>query len=168
MANPPIVIGSFDNVPAPGSPIKSDWPQEISTYVQALPRGLVAQVRQAAPQSVPQGADTDLTGMSITWTAFPTRMYRLTARMVYQKLGAAGDVYLFICNPANARLSAGALGLAVNLSGTITIGDWLETGLSGPQTRKLRAASQAGTITTGTGEYASAFVVEDFGAALPA
>jgi hypothetical protein len=31
MANPPITIGSFDNVPAPGSPIRSDWPQEIST-----------------------------------------------------------------------------------------------------------------------------------------
>jgi hypothetical protein len=35
MANPPIVIGTFDNVPAPGSPIRSDWPQEISTLVTA-------------------------------------------------------------------------------------------------------------------------------------
>jgi hypothetical protein len=33
MANPPIVIGPFDNVPAPGSPVRSDWPQEISHYV---------------------------------------------------------------------------------------------------------------------------------------
>jgi hypothetical protein len=33
MASPPIVIGPFDNVPAPGSPIRSDWPQEISHYV---------------------------------------------------------------------------------------------------------------------------------------
>ena len=29
----PIVIGPFDNVPAPGSPIRSDWAQEISTVV---------------------------------------------------------------------------------------------------------------------------------------
>jgi len=31
-ANPPIVIGPFANVPAPGSPIRSDWPQQISQY----------------------------------------------------------------------------------------------------------------------------------------
>ena len=36
MPNPPITIGPFDNVPAPGSPIRSDWAQEISQYVTAL------------------------------------------------------------------------------------------------------------------------------------
>lgn len=36
MANPPITIGQFDNVPAPGSPIRSAWPQEISTVVNGL------------------------------------------------------------------------------------------------------------------------------------
>lgn len=33
MANPPIAIGPFDNVPAAGSPIRSDWTQEISHHV---------------------------------------------------------------------------------------------------------------------------------------
>lgn len=33
MPAPPIVIGPFDNVPAPGSPIRSNWPQEITQYV---------------------------------------------------------------------------------------------------------------------------------------
>jgi len=32
-ANPPIGIGPFSNVPAPGSPIRSDWCQSISQYV---------------------------------------------------------------------------------------------------------------------------------------
>jgi len=31
--NPPIVIGPFTNVPAPGSGVKSDWPQQISHLV---------------------------------------------------------------------------------------------------------------------------------------
>jgi len=31
--NPPITIGPFANVPAPGSGVKSDWAQQISTYV---------------------------------------------------------------------------------------------------------------------------------------
>lgn len=33
MATPPITIGTFDNVPAPGSPIQSAWAQEVSTFV---------------------------------------------------------------------------------------------------------------------------------------
>lgn len=33
MANPPITIGPFANVPAPGSPMRSDWPQQISHWV---------------------------------------------------------------------------------------------------------------------------------------
>ena len=40
-AAPPIVIGPFDNVPAPGSPIRSDWPQEITNYVVDLRNGLM-------------------------------------------------------------------------------------------------------------------------------
>jgi hypothetical protein len=36
MANPPIVIGPFANVPAPGSPIRSDWPQQLTTHVNNL------------------------------------------------------------------------------------------------------------------------------------
>lgn len=31
--NPPVTIGPFTNVPAPGSGVKSDWPQQISQYV---------------------------------------------------------------------------------------------------------------------------------------
>lgn len=33
MANPPTTIGPFNNVPAPGSPIRSDWAQSCSTYI---------------------------------------------------------------------------------------------------------------------------------------
>jgi len=33
MANPPITIGPFENVPAAGSPIRSDWAQQISRFV---------------------------------------------------------------------------------------------------------------------------------------
>jgi hypothetical protein len=36
MANPPITIGPFANVPAPGSGIRSDWAQQISTWVDGM------------------------------------------------------------------------------------------------------------------------------------
>lgn len=35
--NPPIVIGPFANVPAPGSGVKSDWAQQITNYVLRTP-----------------------------------------------------------------------------------------------------------------------------------
>lgn len=34
--NPPIVIGPFANVPAPGSGVKSDWAQQITNYVTRM------------------------------------------------------------------------------------------------------------------------------------
>jgi hypothetical protein len=35
--NPPITIGPFSNVPAPGSGVKSDWAQQITNYVLRTP-----------------------------------------------------------------------------------------------------------------------------------
>lgn len=56
--NPPITIGPFDNVPAPGSGVKSDWAQEISTYVAPTPWTAVtftgAWVNYGAPYQVAQ------------------------------------------------------------------------------------------------------------------
>lgn len=43
MANPPITIGPFTNVPAPGSPIRSDWPQQITNYVLETRNGFTWQ-----------------------------------------------------------------------------------------------------------------------------
>lgn len=40
---PPITIGPFANVPAPGSPIRSDWPQQITNYVYPAIPNLQAQ-----------------------------------------------------------------------------------------------------------------------------
>jgi hypothetical protein len=71
-AAPPIVIGPFDNVPAPGSPIRSDWPQEISQYVvdneskQTVAMNLSGQVRYNHLQIIAVAAvnvSTDATGL---------------------------------------------------------------------------------------------------------
>jgi len=35
--NPPVTIGPFTNVPAPGSGVKSDWAQQITNYVLRTP-----------------------------------------------------------------------------------------------------------------------------------
>lgn len=61
MANPPITIGPFNNVPAPGSPIKSDWAQAITTYV----------VGKAAPLHAVVFRTTELTLASGVLTSIP-------------------------------------------------------------------------------------------------
>lgn len=57
--NPPIVIGPFTNVPAPGSGVKSDWCQQITTYVVppawiALPAYQNGWINYGAPYQVGQ------------------------------------------------------------------------------------------------------------------
>lgn len=59
MANPPITIGPFANVPAPGSPIKSDWAQDITN-------GLVSML-----QLVGFGKAGTLSGVGTTVTDVP-------------------------------------------------------------------------------------------------
>lgn len=46
MANPPITIGPFTNVPAPGSAIQSAWAQSISTWVSRQRGCLFSQAGQ--------------------------------------------------------------------------------------------------------------------------
>lgn len=41
-AAPPITIGPFTNVPAPGSPIRSDWAQQITNFVVGFDPGVKA------------------------------------------------------------------------------------------------------------------------------
>jgi hypothetical protein len=54
MANPPITVGPFNNVPAPGSPIRSDWPQSVTAWLGRHGCALVQ-----AGQSVPPATQTD-------------------------------------------------------------------------------------------------------------
>jgi hypothetical protein len=167
MANPPITIGSFANVPAPGSPIRSDWAQEISTYVQALPKGMLVRGTQAGPQSIGT-TDTDVTGATATWSgADPTRRYRYTARLLVQKLGVAGDVFAYITDGAGTRTVGTGYTLAVNAWAGLWI-EGIQSGLSGTQVRKLRVSCSAGTCSLGTNEYLGNVTIEDLGGSYPA
>jgi hypothetical protein len=60
-AAPPTTIGPFANVPAPGSPIRSDWTQQITHYVvdwnsgASAPKGAVVWIETAAIPDVSSG-----------------------------------------------------------------------------------------------------------------
>lgn len=77
MANPPITIGPFTNVPAPGSPIRSDWPQSISTFVNALPFGLYNRATKAATESGFGATEFVIGGIGFTLPTTPSRTYQV-------------------------------------------------------------------------------------------
>jgi hypothetical protein len=97
MANPPITIGPFANVPAPGSPIRSDWAQQISTYVwQHAPRFGVA-----------VGPDVNYTALGLVTyanVAIPTVTWATRTQFVVDvKFGfAAGDGAIIDADVTNA------------------------------------------------------------------
>lgn len=76
MANPPITIGPFANVPAPGSPIRSDWAQQITQYVVDRAPGSIAWIGngQSADLTFPLGASDIFTAGPPTTLPYPTRV----------------------------------------------------------------------------------------------
>ena len=78
--NPPIVIGPFANVPAPGSGVKSDWAQQISHWVtDQMPRGLVVRPAQVVvDQATITGTEVDVTGLTNTITVVAGRWYEVS------------------------------------------------------------------------------------------
>jgi hypothetical protein len=75
MANPPINIPPFNNVPASGSPIRSDWPQQITNAFVAIDSGVrsgwtfVAGTTSVAPAG---GRATITYGAGVTFVTAPT------------------------------------------------------------------------------------------------
>lgn len=135
-----------------------------SATVAKLPRGYVARAVQPGPQSGIGTVDTDITGCTVTWTADPTRRYRLSARITVQKIASAGDMYAHITDAANTKLIGALVTGVVNAWQPLYV-DTVQSGLSGSQTRKLRCITTAGTMSTaGTApEYGGYIFVEDIG-----
>lgn len=165
MANPPITIGPFTNVPAPGSPIKSDWPQQITNYVVDAAKGYINHKHLGIDQTLSTTAVTDLTGMSISFTATPTRRYKWTAKVVASKQTADGQVHIHLTDAGNTAIDSAAVTLRVGESGTMTLVHY-ESGLSGTITRKLRGqAFTVGALINGATSYRCLLLVEDIGKA---
>lgn len=88
----------------------------------------------------------DITGLSVAWTAVSTRLYKVSLNVVLQKLTTANAVTAYITNAANVGVIARSTTLAINDLYTLHA-EWIETGLSGAQTRKARVETASGTVT---------------------
>jgi len=158
----PTTIGPFSNVPAPGDLLTSAWAQQLTTYAVAGPRGWIGSASPASDQSGIGATMTDVTGMSVAFTADATRRYRTTVVLTCYPTSAAA-VVVQITNAAGGllRRSFTTVGAANAYMNITVVG--VESGISGAQTRKVQANTSAGTLVIYSATTAALIVVEDIG-----
>lgn len=108
---------------------------------------------------------TDVAGLSVAWSADSTRLYKVSLNFNLQKLTTANTAAIYITNAASATISAKSVTLAINDIIPVHI-EWIETGLSGAQTRKARVETATGTLTVVNSFSRNGIImVEDIGPA---
>lgn len=187
----PVSIPPFTNVPAPNDPVASEWAQQLTQFAvdqylaqpgqpaspntelwfdtddpgmsfPNVPRGYIGHAIAPSVVSGIAATVTDL-GAAVTWTADPTRQYKisvLSGRLDQISVSSNG-VFAGIYDGANTYRQGSYI--AVAAGGYAYVNTFvIESGLSGSQTRKARANTQSGTLTAQAGTI---LLVEDIGAA---
>jgi hypothetical protein len=112
-------------------------------------------------------AITDVSGMTISWTAISSRIYKITLTLSDITSGAGFNPFVLdITDGSNVvKYEARRLFPAGDTS-TMTV-SYVETGLSGTILRKVRTTgvTNTGTFNTNGASSLSVFVIEDIGAA---
>jgi len=158
----PVSIPPFSNVPAAGDPVASAWSQQLTQFAVDGPRGWIGNASPAADQSGIGATMTDVTGMSVAFTADPTRRYKTTVVLSCYPTAAAA-VVVQLTNAAGGLLRrAFATVGATNGYASLSIVA-VESGLSGAQTRKVMANTSAGTLVIYSATTTALIVVEDIG-----
>ena len=146
--------------------IDPDWGNSVANEINA--RG----VKDYASITADQGSittETDVTGLTVTWTASTSRLYRISfAGQLSSSVNATDWGWIKVTDSSNnAKVDVAVDQLSSGL-GKPFHGSVFETGLSGSITRKLRAARLAGTgnISVRAATTSPAFIlVEDIGPA---
>jgi len=136
-----------------------------AAQMNRLPWGVMGYASATANQTGIT-TQTDLTSLSVTFTANSTRIYRTTLYIRYlEQLTATGFAQLFITDGSNVEKQRAVwrIDAAYGVQGILTV---IETGLSGSVTRKGRGATDAGSMTIQAGSTGPAQIfVEDIGQA---
>ncbi len=109
---------------------------------------------------------TDISGLSVTWTAVSSRLYKVSFTCICAVGTADAFLTVGICDSSNtvkqlSRGTGGAGGAQFGVNGF-----FYESGLSGSVTRKLRSDVNTGTGTIYAGAtYPFQFIIEDIGPA---
>lgn len=111
--------------------------------------------------------EADVTSLTITWTAVSTRRYRITGHLLVQQLTSTGAATAKITDGSGTEIQR--IGHRASFAANdvdMWEGSSVETGLSGSITRKIRAATSAGTLSAlASSSRPNYILVEDIGPA---
>ena len=128
--------------------------------------GIVGRASKTADQSINTGL-ADITGLSVTWTAVSSRLYKISFHAIARTSGA-GNIYISaIITDSSNTVKQYSRGGATTTDLRFGLDCFLyESGLSGSQTRKIRADCSASTAVIEAGaSYPAQLIVEDIGPA---
>lgn len=131
-----------------------------------LPFGIVGKAAKTTATTL-STTTADISGLTVTWTAVSTRLYRISFTAI-ARTTSAGNIYVtaFITDGSNnakqyIRNGATTTDMRFGLSGFV-----YESGLSGSVTRKMRVAMSSGTgEIEATADFPTQFIIEDLGLA---
>lgn len=110
---------------------------------------------------------TDLTGLSVTWTAVAGRRYRVSFKVLVFSTVANDDANVWVRDGSSASLNAYGVRAVSTTHGIMVAGSHVLTGLSaGSQTVKLslqRAAGSGSVALAAASTHPSFILVEDIG-----
>ena len=136
-----------------------------AAQMNRLPWGVVGTANATANQT---GITTvvDVTGLTVTFTADSSRIYRTTAYVFAAvQLTAQGYPGFSITDGANNTKQGSSILLATGFQAPLCVTVY-ESGLSGSTTRKVRAETNAGTLTLAAdAARPMVLIVEDIGQA---
>jgi hypothetical protein len=134
-----------------------------AAYLNALPRGVMGYVLGSTSPQTGITTVADITGLTVTFTAVASRLYRTTLIVAATQLTAAGTSSYVIADAGNTQVNGFSISASTNFS-LVAVVVLLETGISGSVTRKGRASTNAGTLTIeGAGGVRGSILVEDIG-----
>ena len=130
-----------------------------------FPRGVMAFVKRTTAVTALGTAVADISGMSVTFTAQSSRLYKISWFITGQKITSAGYTDIQLTDNANnlnsAMTSYTIAGNYWNCSGGVVL-----TGVSGSLTFKLRGSTELATSNpTATATVPISLIVEDIGPA---
>lgn len=146
---------------------RHDWTDgDIATddRLDALPGGVMGYVVSSTADSGISTV-TDITGLTVTWTAEAARLYKITVFVQVLQSSSTGLAVVTITDGSNTQKAAAGRTLGAAEYGAMNL-TLLETGLSGSTTRKARLTTDAGTVETiGDANDHPLIIVEDVGIA---
>lgn len=141
----------------------SDGDVLTAADLAGMPWGVMGYANGSTSDQSSISSEVDITGLSVTFTAISTRLYRTTLTMTVTQASSTGTVTGRITNEANSLIASAQQTLTATSSGQITVVS-VETGISGSTTRKGRIDTSAGTVTVeGSATIRARLVVEDLG-----